>query len=198
MVDVRPIGPKGTSVGFATINSWFHKFTGVHMGIYTITDWLGLIPLVICMCFGMVGLIQWIKRKKIGKIDVDLLLLGVYYLIVIAVYLLFEKIALNDRPILIEGRLEASYPSSTTLLTVSVMMTAVWQFGRRIQKVIVKNCLIVASLSFTIFMVGFRLISGVHWLTDIIGGLLISAALISIYILCVSAISNTAIQSDVK
>ena len=29
-VDVQPLGLNGTNIGFATINYWFHKLTGVH------------------------------------------------------------------------------------------------------------------------------------------------------------------------
>ena len=120
-VDVRSIGPNGSAVGFATINGWFHQMTGVHMEMYTITDWLGLVPVAVCIGFGILGLAQWIKRCSLLRVDADILLLGVYFVIVIAGYLLFEMIPINYRPILIEGRLEASYPSSTTLLVLSVM-----------------------------------------------------------------------------
>ena len=51
-VDVQTLGVNGTDIGFATINCWFHQLTGVHMEIYTITDWLGLVPIFICMIFG--------------------------------------------------------------------------------------------------------------------------------------------------
>ena len=113
-VDVRPLGVRGTNIGFATINCWFHKLTGVHMKIYTITDWLGLVPIFICVIFGVIGFVQWIKRRSIHKVDYDIILLGIYYILVIFGYLIFEMIPINYRPILIEGFLEASYPSSTT------------------------------------------------------------------------------------
>ena len=102
-VDVQPVGVNGTSVGFAAVNTWFHRLTGVHMGIYTITDWLGLVPIAVCIGFGMLGLMQWIRRKSITKVDRDILLLGGYYILVILGYLIFEMIPINYRPILIEG-----------------------------------------------------------------------------------------------
>lgn len=42
-VDVQAIGPNGSSVGLAAINAAIHELTGVHMALYTVTDWLGLI-----------------------------------------------------------------------------------------------------------------------------------------------------------
>lgn len=181
MVDVRAVGPNDTYVGFASINSWFHKMTGVHMEIYNITDWLGLVPVFICMIFGVIGLYQWVKRRNIFKVDCDIIFLGIYYIVVIAGYLIFEMVPINYRPILIEGRLEASYPSSTTLLVLSVMPTFIEQVKRRWKDSVARKLILVLSVSFTGFMVIGRLISGVHWLTDIIGGMLLSAGLFFIY-----------------
>ena len=181
MVDVRAVGPNDTYVGFASINSWFHKMTGVHMEIYNITDWLGLVPVFICMIFGVIGLYQWVKRRNIFKVDCDIIFLGIYYIVVIAGYLIFEMVPIYYRPILIEGRLEASYPSSTTLLVLSVMPTFIEQVKRRWKDSVVRKLILVLSVSFTGFMVIGRLISGVHWLTDIIGGMLLSAGLFFIY-----------------
>ena len=129
-VDVQAVGQNGTKIGFADFNVWFHQLTGVHMTLYTITDWLGLVPIFICLCFGVLGLVQLIKRRSLLRVDPDILLLGIYYVLVIACYLIFEMIPINYRPVLIEGRLEASYPSSTTLLVLSVMPTLMFQVYR--------------------------------------------------------------------
>ena len=91
-VNVQPIGPQGTAVGLASCNGWFHQLTGVHWTLYTLTDWLGLVPIAICLFFGTMGLAQLIRRKSLWKVDVDILLLGVYYGVVILGYLFFEKI----------------------------------------------------------------------------------------------------------
>ena len=107
IIDVQPVGAVGTAVGFATWNVWFHELTGVHMTIYTMTDWLGLVPVFVCFMFGIIGCWQMIQRKGVLKVDLDIILLGVYYLVVIFGYLLFEMFPINYRPILIEGRLEA-------------------------------------------------------------------------------------------
>ena len=180
-VDVQPFGANGTNIGFATINCWFHKLTGVHMEIYTITDWLGLIPIFICIIFGGIGFVQLIQKRSIFKVDRDIIFLGVYYIIVIFGYLLFEMIPINYRPILIEGFLEASYPSSTTLLVLCVMPTLIEQVNRRAESVIVKEIIKAFVICFSAFMVLCRLISGVHWLTDIVGSIMLSLGLFCIY-----------------
>ena len=184
-VDVQSWGQNGTNIGFATFNVWFHEFTGTHMWIYIVTDWLGLVPVFVCMGFGGLGLIQWGKRKSILRVDGDIIILGVYYVIVIAVYLVFEMIPINYRPILIEGIMEVSYPSSTTLLVLCVMPTLIEQSNRRVKSICARNIIKVVSIIFSVFMVVGRLFSGVHWLTDIVGGVLLSAGLFLIYKACI-------------
>ncbi len=184
-IDVLPVGQKGTSVGFATFNCWFHNITGVHMVIYNITDWLGLVPLFICIIFGIIGMVQFIKRRSLCKVDVDIILLGIYYVLVIFGYLIFEMIPINYRPILIEGFLEASYPSSTTLLVLSVMPTLIFQVKYRMKNVMMKQVINIFSILFSLFMVIGRTIAGVHWATDIIGSILLSTGLFIIYKACV-------------
>ena len=180
-VGVRPVGVNGTSVGFATVNTWFHRLTGVHMGLYTVTDWLGLVPIAVCAGFGLLGLAQWVRRKRIAKVDRDILLLGAYYILVILGYLIFEMIPINYRPILIDGTMEASYPSSTTLLVLSVMPTLLFQVNRRTTNKTVRQMTAAFVILFSAFMVIGRLVAGVHWLTDIVGSVLLSAGLYSLY-----------------
>lgn len=180
-VDVRTIGPQGSTVGFAGINGFVHNLTGVHLSLYNITDWLGLVPIFVCMDFGILGLVQWIKRKSICKVDHDILILGGFYIITIVAYLLFESVVINYRPVLINGYLEASYPSSTTMLVMCVMPTAIMQFNSRIRNKVLRNIVAITIIAFIAFMVIGRLISGVHWFTDIIGGALLSAGLVMLY-----------------
>ena len=180
-VDVEAIGPQESSVGFATINQFVHNLTGVHMFLYTITDWLGLVPLVFVMGFALLGLIQWIKRKHLLKVDYNILVLGVFYIVVMLAYAFFEMFVVNYRPVLINGYLEASYPSSTTMLVMCVMPTAIMQFNSRINNHTSKRCVSSVITAFIVFMVIGRFVSGVHWLTDIIGGALLSAGLVMLY-----------------
>ena len=181
LIDVQPIGPGGSSVGFAALNGFVHDLTGVHMPLYTITDWLGLVPVAVGLGFAVLGLVQWIKRKSIRKVDRSILILGGFYVITLAAYLLFESYVVNYRPVLIEGYLEVSYPSSTTLLVLCVMPTAGMQLRQRIRHPVLRRCVSAAITAFTVFMVIGRLASGVHWLTDIIGGILLGAGLVMVY-----------------
>ena len=180
-IDVRPIGPRESVVGFSSMNSYVHNLIGVNFTLYNITDWLGLVPFCFIISFGIIGLIQWIKRKNILKVDFNILMLGIFYLIVMAVYLFFEIFPINYRPVLINGYLEASYPSSTTMIVMCVIPTTIMQLNSRIKNSVFKKCIIVMLIIFIIFMVIGRLISGVHWISDIIGGALFSSGIVILY-----------------
>lgn len=181
IIDVKPLGVNQTNIGFSTLNVWFHQITGTNMFLYIVTDWLGLVPVFVCMGFGLLGCIQLFKRRSVIKVDYDLIVLGVYYIIVILSYLLFEKLPINYRPILIDGRMEVSYPSSTTLLVLSVMLSLYEQVNRRVINIQSKNMINRCIGIFTVFMIGGRLLSGVHWLSDIIGSIFISLGYFFLY-----------------
>lgn len=182
LVDVAAIGPLGSMVGFSFVNGYFNALTGVHMELYVLTDWLGLVPITVMFGFAMLGLFQWVNRKNIFKVDYNILLLGVFYLVLLGCYFLFEEVVINYRPTLINGYLEVSYPSSTTLLTLCVMPTAAMQLKWRIQNAMFRRCVVTVIVLFTVFMILGRLLSGVHWLSDIIGGGLLGAGLDALYI----------------
>ena len=180
-VDVANVGPLNSRVGLSSLNSAFHRLTGVNVQLYAITDWLGLLPIAIALGFAFLGLMQLIKRRSLIKVDKSILLLGGFYLAVIIIFVFFEKVIINYRPVLIEGVLEASYPSSTTLLFTTVMPTAAIDLSARIKSKVARGVCALLILSFGAFCVFGRALSGVHWITDIIGGLLISAGLDLIY-----------------
>ena len=151
------------------------------MGLYKLTDWLGIVPFVFVFGFAILGLVQLIKRRSLLKVDASLLVLGAYYIVVAIVYVLFEFVVVNRRPVLIEGVLEPSYPSSTTMLVLCVVPTAMMQLRGRIKNDTARLVVLALLGLFAAFMVIGRLISGVHWLTDIIGGAIISAGLVKLY-----------------
>ena len=152
------------------------------MGLYAVTDWLGLVPLVFIIGFALLGLVQWIQRKHLLQVDRSILVLGGFYLVTMAAYLLFETVIINYRPVLIQGFLEASYPSSHTMIVVCIMTTAIMLF-RSFYPEKKKSCMgvtVISGVLMAVTVIG-RLISGVHWFTDIVGGALLSAGLVMMY-----------------
>lgn len=189
VVDVKPIGVNGTNIGFAAVNQIVFETIGVNMVWYHITDWLGLIPIFIAIAYAFIGFVQLIKRKSIFKVDKEIIILGLFYFIVIILYIFFEKFIINYRPILMNGFLEASYPSSHTLMTICLCGSSIILnkklFNNRISRFI--NVLSLVIIAITVFG---RFLSGVHWFTDIIGGILISIAILTIFNSVIDSIKN--------
>jgi undecaprenyl-diphosphatase len=152
-----------------------------------VTDWLGLVPIAVCLGFGALGAVQLVRRRSLLRVDADLLLLGAYYIVVILCYLVFEMVPINYRPIPIDGIMEASYPSSTTLLVLSVMPTLKFQVDRRAHGPAIRGATSVFVVAFSALMVAGRLVSGVHWATDIVGSVLLAGALFMLYHCAVNA-----------
>ena len=182
-VDVEPVGAAGTSVGLSHMNRFVFELTGVNMVWYNITDWLGLAAILAAFLFALTGLVQLIKRRNILKVDKEILALGGLYILVIGIYVLFENVIVNYRPIIMPGcsNPEASFPSSHTMLVCVIMGSAIIIIGKYIKKK--SLCMVIRGICAAVIAVTVvgRLVSGVHWFTDILGGLLISTFLLALY-----------------
>ena len=181
--DVAAIGPAGTEVGFAHINKAFHDMTGVNMIWYDITDYMGYAAIALCMVFALTGLMQLIRRRSLFKVDREILALGGLFAVDIGFYLLFEKLIINYRPVIMPGETEpeASFPSSHTMLIITVMIATCIIIGKYVRIGAVRGIIRVLCVGAAVLTVGGRLYSGVHWLTDIAGGILLSAALLFLF-----------------
>lgn len=182
-VDVRPIGPEGTSIGLSRLNSFFFRLSGVNILWYHITDWLGVAAILVAFLFAMAGFVQLIKRRSILKVDREILALGGLYIVVIGLYVLFEIVIVNYRPIIMPDGIhpEASFPSSHTMLVCVIMGSAIMLIGKYVKEK--QLCRVLRgfySAIIGITVIG-RLIAGVHWFTDIVGGILISIFLLSLF-----------------
>lgn len=182
-VDVAPIGAQGTSIGLSHLNQFVFDFFGVNMLWYNITDWLGIAAVLTAFLFAIIGLVQLIKRRSLLKVDREILALGVLYLVVIGLYIIFETVIINYRPIIMPDntRPEASFPSSHTMLVCVIMGSAAMLINRYIKNKTL--CRALRAMCFVIIIVTVvgRSIAGVHWFTDIFGGVLISVTLLSLY-----------------
>ena len=180
-IDVREIGPNGSSVGFATLNQFVHNLFPWNEAWYKITKYLGVLPFLWVAYYGLCGVVQVAQKKSLKKVDQKLILLGMFYVLLGSVYLFFEKFVVNYRPILMEGELEASFPSSHTMLAICVCISALFMIDDYIKNENIRNVLDIASWAVMLVLVIGRVLSGVHWITDIVGGILISAFLLSLF-----------------
>lgn len=180
-VDKQNIGAGNTSVGFAGLNKFFQNLFEYNNTFYKLTEILGYLVLCIALSYMIILLVQLIKRKSLKKVDVELLLVAIFYVAIVIIYILFEISKINFRPVLLDGELEASYPSSHTMIAVFICTTAIL-----INQKLINNKAIKITLDCTIGILGTmvvigRIISGVHWITDIIGAILISTTLVLLY-----------------
>ena len=183
LFDVQPVGPEGSSIGFAALNVAVHEFFGMHLFWYKLTQALGLLAIAVAGVFAVTGLVQLIQRKSLLKVDKKILMLGVIYILVILLYAVFEKVPFNYRPVVLDPAegLEPSYPSTHTMLILTIFGTAVAVLGDYIKNAkLVLLLKIVCLVIMALTIVG-RLVCGVHWFTDIAGGVIISLFFINLY-----------------
>lgn len=180
-VDVKPYSATETEIGFFSINSAVFKAIGTNDLAYEISEILGLLVLIAPFAFAILALVEWIKRKSLLKIDRDLWALFVAYALTLLLYCFFELVVINFRPILAEGVAEASYPSSHTLLAIVIGGTALLQIKERIRTPRIRIPLLCIIIFLMVAVPLLRLLSGVHWLTDIIAAVLLGSSILMIY-----------------
>jgi len=189
-VDVLPIGPMDSEVGFAALNKAVQSVIAQNELFYNISEYTIYLAILVAGGFAVYGLVSFIKKKNLLAVEAEVLLLGAIYVLAIAFYVGFEIVVINYRPVLIEGELEAAYPSSHTMLVSTILLTAAIAF-RGMCKVRWARITVSAICgALTLFTVVTRLLSGVHWCTDIIGGVLLSAFLVMLYYTLIQRIKN--------
>ena len=195
-VDVKAIGPGDTKVGFAIMNKWFKDLIGYNKLFYTVSKYAGVIPFGFCAYYGLMGLIELIKKKSFKKVNYRYYILACFYVIFVALYFFFEKVIINYRPIVVDGVIEASYPSTHTLLAICLCGTSLI-----VSKLLIKNNTLrmladIAAWLLMVVIVFARLISGVHWLSDIIGGIIISLTYLSFFKLSLIRMDEKELTTD--
>ncbi len=182
-VDVAAIGPAGTEVGLSRLNQAVSDFLGTDMSMYKITEILGYALIAMGAVFALAGLMQVIRRRSLLKVDKRIIALGELYVILLGLYAIFEKVIINYRPVIMPGETlpEASFPSSHTMLAVVIGGSVMMMLRYYVANINIRRILQVICLATVIATVILRLISGVHWFTDIIGSLIISCALLNLF-----------------
>ena len=183
VVDRKPIGYDGTSVGFSSINGLFAGSFGYNPVMDTLSDIAMYLSFLVVAAFAFFGVMQLIRGKSLSKVDKVIIGLGILYVIVAVLYVAFDKIPINYRPILQPGEteLETSFPSTHTLVICTVLGSGIVAVKRLFKNEMTVRVLKIAFIAIMAIGVCARLFAGVHWLTDIVAGLLFSVTLVSLY-----------------
>ena len=176
-VDIAPIAADGGRVGLATLNESVWKAIGVNPTLYKVAKYTGYLALLVAAGLALLGLIQLVGRRSLAKVDRELLVLAGLYAATLAFYLAFEVFVVNVRP----TAPEASFPSSHTLLAITFFGSALPLCRKYLQKKPICLCAQVALCVLLVVTTLCRFLSGVHWLTDILGGVLLGAALLCLF-----------------
>lgn len=180
-VDVQNVAQDGSAVGFADLNVAVADGIGYNLTLYKMTNWLGYVAIALAAGFAVFAVAQIIIKRSFKKVDKDLYALIAFYVAVLLFYVLFELCKVNYRPILIDGKSEPSYPSSHTMIAICISVTAVLQFKSRIKDLTLRWVSYILTSGLCAAIVIGRFLSGVHWFTDILGGIILSAFLIMAY-----------------
>lgn len=164
------------------MNDAIFDFFGTNKTFDRISDILLVVMLAIVAGFALSGLAQLIKRKKFKKVDSEIVSMIPSLLLLVAIYFLFDKVwVLNYRPILVNGVAEASFPSTHTLIAVTVlgmtMMSLPRYIKNRKQRILIDVLALIAMAA----MAFLRVASGMHWMTDVLGGIVFGIDLVLVY-----------------
>ena len=184
-VDKAAGNAPGTEIGFSHLNLAFfnatHKNGEISNGWYKLTEFLGYLALAEAAGFAVYDVAQLIVRKSLKKIDKDLFVLAAAYVLLAIFYVAFEKIVVNYRPVLENGEIAASYPSSHTMLTITIASTGIFMLRRRMTCLPALISAETLSGAVMLVMTVGRLLSGVHYFTDILGGVLLATAIVMLF-----------------
>lgn len=187
-INVKPAGPEDSLVGLDGLNEAL-TFSS-HPFFYDLTKYLGYFALLLAVLYACTGFLQMIKRGGIAKVDKDLIALGGVYALTIVVFVFFEFVVINYRPVMMAEGLEASYPSTHTMLSIVVFLTSIHLARKQIKNKKLQNAAVIVCIALTVIAVAGRLISGVHWFTDIVGAVIISASLVLLFYALISLIKE--------
>ncbi|MBR0431578.1 phosphatase PAP2 family protein [Candidatus Saccharibacteria bacterium] len=171
LIDVKLVGAGHTAVGFSAINDVIFRWLGTSTFWDKFSDYCLLFSIFIMLCFAAFGLFQWIKRKNLKKVDIDIFLLGGTYMLLFALYFIFDHIVINYRPVLEEGQLINSFPSSHIMCIIGVIATTIFELPRYIKS---KTARVILTILLIIFMgvsAFARVASGMHWFTDVLAAI---------------------------
>lgn len=193
LVDRMPRGD-GTEIGLATLNCGCFAAVALlngsidgnlelSMKLYKLTEYLGYFAILMLCVFALIGFLQLLRRRSLKKVDREILAMGGLFIVTLVIYVFFEKVVINCRPIIMpaESGFEPSFPSSHTVMSIVILGSAALVLKKYVPSPALCTLLRIACVLLILVMVCCRFLSGCHWFTDILGGVLVSLALLFLF-----------------
>lgn len=189
-VDTSVVATTGTQIGLSSINKPLFDFFGANETWGTISTLLFVIAGVVVLTLATIAVVEMIKSKSLFKINHKLLLVALLYVLTAIFYVIFEFVIINYRPLLDEGLIKASYPSSHTLLICVVCLSACLIVPDYIKSNPLKITITTILCLISVLAPITRLLAGMHWFTDVVASIILSLALVMLYYSTSSYISS--------
>ena len=146
-----------------------------------ITDIILVASIAVLGVFAVLGLYQWIKRKSLKKVDKPLLVMLVPLAFMAATYIIFDKfLILNTRP---NGSGEPSFPSTHTMVVATIFLLTAIILPNYIKSKTTRVIMDIVMLLFIALVSVGRVLANMHWVSDVVGGLIFAAIFAAIYYL---------------
>lgn len=148
------------------------------------SDVILYISLLFILGLAIYGFYQLSKKRSLFKVDKDIIFIGCGLAILAFVWLVFDKlIDVNYRPIAISGTAQTSFPSTHTMIAAFVLLAATRAILKRNGNEIKYQLLAYSGSSILILLCSLgRILSKMHWATDVLGGLFIGVGLFFILV----------------
>ena len=191
VADRQPVGAGDTALGLAKLNVQLYKAfgiggsggTGFRPELYKLTELLGYFAILVLCVFALLGAAQLIRRRSLRKVDREILAMGGLFILTLVLYVFFEKVIINYRPIVLPGESgpEASFPSSHTVLVMVILGSVCMVLKKYISIPWLREAMRALCVLLILAMIAGRLLCGCHWFTDILGGVLLGCALLALF-----------------
>lgn len=153
-----------------------------------ITDIILVAALAVFAVFAILGLCQWVKRKSLKKVDKPLLLSLIPLSLMAATFIIFEKfLVLNTRP---NGSGEPSFPSTHTMVVATIFLLTAIILPNYIKSKTARVIMDIVMLLFIILVSVGRVLANMHWVSDVVSGLIFAVIFAVIYYLILRRVKH--------
>ena len=153
-----------------------------------ITNIILLSSFVTLAVFVVLGLYQWISRKSLKKVDKHLLWMPLPLALMAIVYVVFDKLwILSTRP---DGSGEPSFPSTHVMVVTTIFLLTAIAIRKYIKSRTMRVVLDILMLALITLVCFGRVLANMHWVSDVIGGLIFAVIFAVIYYLTIRKETN--------